>query len=206
MCLLAAVFVLLLRCNPVGADVFVRDDIITDPAPSRFSVCHGFTCALVTEARLTDAQWFAISSVFERAADTPEQEREQIALAIARFETMVGPLTGTSGDLPENQVKGMDRAGQMDCIDESTNTTTYLRILAKAGLLSWHRVEDRITRGWFLFGWPHTTAVVRDRQSGRLWAVDSWFFANGQPPAIVPVDTWRQARWRPEKPPVAVLP
>lgn len=186
----------LLVAGLARADVFVRSDIITDPAPQRFSVCHGFSCAQVTEVGLNEAQWFVITSAFEKAAVTPEQEREQIAEAIAKFETVVGVLTGTSGDLAENAVSGLDLSGQMDCIDESTNTTTYLRILAKAGFLRWHRVEDRVTRGWFLFGWPHTTAVVSERQSGQRWAVDSWFFANGHPPAVAPLEVWQHG-WRP---------
>ena len=188
----------LLASMPARADVFVRPDIVTDPAPQRFSVCHGFSCAQVTQVGLNEAQWLVINSVFEQAAATPAEERAQIAQAIAKFETVAGVLAGTSGDLGENAVNGLDLSGQMDCIDESTNTTTYLRILEKAGLLRWHRVEDRVTRGWFLFGWPHTTAVVSDRKDGRRWAVDSWFFANGQPPAIVPLDLW-QGGWRPGK-------
>ena len=188
----------LLCANPGRADVFVRSDIITDPAPAQFSVCHGFSCAHVTQVGLNDAQWFAITSVFERAALTPEEEREQIAGAIAKFETVVGVLAGTSGDLGENAIMGQDQSGQMDCIDESTNTTTYLRILAKAGFLRWHRVEDRVTRGWFLFGWPHTTAVIGERDGGRRWAVDSWFFANGHPPAVAPLEVWQRG-WRPGK-------
>lgn len=186
----------LLAEMPACADVFVRPDIITDPVPQRFSVCHGFSCTQVSQVGMNDAQWLVITSVFERAAATAEDERAQIAQAIAKFETAAGVLAGTSGDLAENAVRGMDLSGQMDCIDESTNTTTYLRILEQAGLLRWHRVEDRVTRGWFLFGWPHTTAVVSDRKDGRRWAVDSWFFANGQPPAIVPLEVW-QGGWRP---------
>jgi hypothetical protein len=190
---------LALLCSASGhADVFVRSDIITDPAPGQLSVCHGFTCAQVTQVGLSDAQWFVITSVFEQAALNPEEERAQISSAIAKFETVVGMLAGTSGDLGENAVKGLDPSGQMDCIDESTNTTTYLRILAKAGYLRWHRVEDRVTRGWFLFGWPHTTAVISERQSGQRWAIDSWFFENGHPPAVVPLQVWQHG-WRPDK-------
>ncbi len=63
----------------------------------------------------------------------------------------------------------------MNCIDESTNTTTYLRLFVQGGLMRWHTVEDRATRGWFLFGLPHTTAVMRERASKLRYAVDSWF-------------------------------
>jgi hypothetical protein len=88
----------------------------------------------------------------------------------------------------------------MDCIDESINTTTYLRMLEREQLLRWHTVEDRATRGWFIRGWPHTTAVIRDRKTGELYAVDSWFEDNGEPPHIVPLDKWKGG-WDPEKDP-----
>ena len=195
-CIVAALA--LFAAGAAEADVFVRSDIITDPAPGKFSVCHGFSCAQVTQVGLNEAQWFAITSVFEHAAATPAEERGQIAQAIGKFEEFVGVLTGTSGDLGENAISGLDLSGQMDCIDESTNSTTYLRILAKAGFLRWHRVEDRVTRGWFLFGWPHTTAVVSERESGKRWAIDSWFFANGHPPAVAPLEVWQRG-WRPGK-------
>lgn len=178
------------------ADVFVREDVIVDPAPAMFPVCHGFTCTLVTQVSLSSAQWFETSAPFEQAAADPAAERRQIAEAISRFEKVAGAMTGTAGDMAENQ-KGANWQGPMDCIDESTNTTTYLRILNRAGLLRRHRVEDRVTRGLFLFGMPHTTAVVKESTSGRRWAVDSWFYANGVPPVIVPLEVWRQARWRP---------
>ena len=90
----------------------------------------------------------------------------------------------------------------MDCIDESINTTLYLAMFQKFGLMRLHQVEDRATRGWFIGGWPHTTAVIgetavpRERGSDRLWAVDSWFLDNGQPPFILPLETWK-AGWEP---------
>src|SRR5262245_39785004 len=129
---------------PALADVFVRDDIITDPAPGKFSVCHGGTCTVVSQVALDEGQWQRIAAVFATAAADAQEERARIAEAIARFETVVGVITDTSDDRPENQW-GKAWWSQMDCIDESTNTTTYLRILAKAGFLRWHRVEDRVT-------------------------------------------------------------
>ena len=184
-----------------AADTFVRSDIVTQPTPENFSVCHGGSCTLVTQTGLDAEQWAQVTAVFEVPAVDAQAERARIAEAIARFETIVGVITNTSDDRAENQ-HGANWRSQMDCIDESTNSTTYLRILARAGLLRWHRVEARVTRGFFIFGWPHTTAVVSETGGGAKWAVDSWFFENGKPPVIVPLELWKTG-WRPEKPPTS---
>jgi hypothetical protein len=184
-------------------DTFVRGDIITQPTQHDFSVCHGGTCAIVSQARLDDAQWGHILEVFSAASRDAREERARIAEAIARFERIVGAMTDTADDRAENET-GASWWSQMDCIDESTNSTTYLRMLAGAGLLRWHRVEARVTRGFFLFGWPHTTAVVSEAAGGAKWAVDSWFHGNGQLPEIVPLDQWKTG-WRPAKPPVTAV-
>jgi hypothetical protein len=199
---LALLCTALAACATPGTDTFVREDIITEPAPALFSVCHGRGCAIVSQASLGPEQWRRIESVFEPPPAEPAAERALIARAIALFETLVGELTGTSEDRPGNESAG-HWSSQMDCIDESTNTTSYLRMLHRAGLLRWHAVEPRATRGYFLFGWPHTTAVVRDNASGERWAVDSFYFANGQPPVIVPLELWKSG-WRPARPPAGL--
>jgi hypothetical protein len=178
------------------ADVFVREDIITDPDPARFNICYSHGCASLSWVKMSAEQWQRVREVFAKPADTPAGEREQIRTAIALFETIVGAMTGTAGDKGGN-LAGFGLTGQMDCIDESTNTTTYLRMLEKYGLLRWHKVADRATR-WSLFTWPHTTAVIEERAGLELWAVDSWFLDNGEPPFILPLDTWRQG-WTPPK-------
>ena len=177
-------------------DTFVRGDIVTQPAPENFSVCHGGTCSIVSQVSLDEAQWRRIAAVFPAPARSAEEERTRIAQAIARFETIVGAITDTADDRAENQ-SGANWWSQMDCIDESTNSTTYLRLLAQADLLAWHRVEARVTRGYFLFGWPHTTAVLSE-PSGARWTVDSWFHENGRLPEIVPLELWKTG-WRPAK-------
>ena len=185
-------------------DTFVRSDIVTEPTLGNFSVCHAGTCTIVSQAGLDDGQWRQIAAVFPAPARDAQEERARIAEAIARFEAVVGAIADTSDDRAENQ-RGEKWWSQMDCIDESTNSTTYLRILARAGLLRWHRVEARVTRGYFLFGWPHTTAVVSEVGTGTKWAVDSWFHENGRPPEIVPLELWKTG-WRPEKPPASAFP
>lgn len=176
------------------ADI-LPDGVIGQPSPDRFSVCHQHGCSTIDTAALTLTQWQQVAAEFLPPAATPAEERKNIARAVGLMERLVGPLTGTSGDKGGDWA-GFGQPGQMDCIDEATNTTTYLALFARAGFLKWHSVADRATRGWFILGWPHTTAVIQDRQSGERYAVDSWFLDNGQPPFILPLKVWRDG-WEP---------
>jgi len=193
---LLVAMVLLVSAPCATADPLADPRLIHDPVPQRFSFCHAGTCDLVQEVGLNAGPWRSITETFGGPMPDAHAERAAIARTIARFEQIVGALTGTSDDRGENAT-GNAWWTQLDCIDESVNTTTYLKLLAGAGLLRWHAVEATQSRGWFLFGWPHSTAVIRERAGGALWAVDSWFFDNGEPPVIVPITVWKQTRWRP---------
>jgi hypothetical protein len=182
------------------ADVFVREDIVTDPEPARFNICYDHGCASLAWVKLDAEQWQRLRAKFAKPAATPAEEREQIRAAIGLFETIVGAMTSTASDKGGNW-EGFGLPGQMDCIDESTNTTIYLRMLQKGGMLRRHDVADRSTR-WSLFSWPHTTAVIEERASLRQWAVDSWFLDNGKPPFVLPLETWKDG-WRPQQKPAA---
>jgi hypothetical protein len=70
-------------------------------------------------------------------------------------------------------------------------------MLEQAGYLRWHRLLPRSTRFGFRAGMPHTTAVIEDICSSRRYAVDSWFFDNGKPPAIVELSAWERG-WDPD--------
>ncbi len=193
-----SLLILLCLTGNATADVFVRDDIITAPGPDAFSICYGHTCAEVVELRLKPAQWERVRNLFRPPPANAEEERARIAQAIALLEAMTGGLANTANDKGGN-LDGLFAGGnQLDCIDESTNSTTYLRMLAADGLLTRHSVRDRATRGYFLFGWPHSTAVIRDLAAQDDYAVDSWFYDNGAPPAIVPLSTWHNG-WEPDE-------
>ncbi|MCU7834829.1 MAG: hypothetical protein KZQ83_06175 [gamma proteobacterium symbiont of Taylorina sp.] len=195
------IFVILLSItSTASADIFLRDDIITRPDVNNFSMCHAQGCKKVEQLSLSDEEWQKIARHFHSAADSAQQEREQIADAIAEFEQIIGIKTGTSQD-KAGLFASMGSPGQLDCIDESTNTSSYLLILKKQGLLKWHEPMDHVTRGFFIFGWPHSSAAMRGKNtsSNTEYAVDSWFEDNGKRPHIVLLSKWRSG-WEPEKP------
>ncbi len=166
------------------------------PRPGDFSICHGNTCAKRARISLSESDWEQVRAILRDPAPDANMERTNIAAAVALLESMVGLMTGTDVDLGKDD--GMGSPGQLDCIDESVNTTVYLTMLQNDGLLRFHSVGGQATRGPFtglLTQWPHSTSVIRDTQSGTEYAVDSWFLANGEPPYIVPMSEWWRG-WR----------
>lgn len=185
-----------LALNPGYQELINEFDFVERPSPSAFSVCYKHSCNQVDVIGLSAAQWRDVQSMFAEPAVSAAEERERIARALAYLERAVGPLTHTEHDKRGNIEGFMGDSNQLDCIDESSNSTTYLTLLETDGLLHWYRTDERSTRGFLIFGWPHTTATIRDRRTGERWAVDSWFHDNGQPPEILPLAKWRDG-WSP---------
>lgn len=186
---------------PAGADEDLlpgQDEprVIENPRPDLFSVCYSHGCSRVNDVSLTSAQWETVRELFGTPASSSAEERERIARAIAKLETMVGVLAGTAGDRGGNMKGFFVGHPQLDCVDEATNTTTYLRMIENDGLLEWHRVSQPRARGLRILRLPHNTAVVTDLSDERSYAVDSWFDDNGIPPAVVPLAVWADG-WHP---------
>lgn len=169
------------------------------PKPSRFSICHGNTCRLRSPVSLKPEEWQQVRDLFASPAEDAAAERRQIALAIGRLETIVGAKTGTSADAPGMGVH-WNTGAQLDCVDEAVNTTQYLRMLHADGLLFWHRPGQPAHRGRFGSLWPSNTATVVEKASGRRYAIDSYFLANGEPASVAPLPDWLEG-WEPENGP-----
>jgi hypothetical protein len=119
-----------------------------------------------------------------------EQERAAIARAVARLEQIAGTQTPIHRDGRKNHGAG---PGETDCLDESTNTTTFLRLMQERGLLEHHRVMTKAFRSPLHMD-IHWTAVVQDLQTRQRWVIDSWYNANGLPPIVQPVEDWMQKK------------
>lgn len=152
-------------------------------------VCHGFGCERKTAFRFGPADLKAMRKALG-APRSAAEEREGIRRMVAWAETRVAVEVGSAGDVGGLDLWNAGVAGQMDCIDEATNTTSYLMVAADAGLLRHHTVGRPVARGYFLDGrYPHATAVVVS-DTRRPWAVDSWRRSNGMPPEVMPLPRW----------------
>lgn len=177
---------------------YLKEKGLQPPTPEHFQHCHGYGCKHVSDVTFEESDWAEIAPLFDPPPQTPEEERQIIKDVIGLFERKVGALTGTE----EDRLGTFYKLGryQLDCVDESTNTTVYLSILQAKGLLNFHDIELPNARWPIVHSgrWPHQTAVITDQQSGESYVVDSWFHHNGAPAEIVPLKEWKQG-WKPEK-------
>jgi len=164
------------------------------PSGNRVYVCHGYGCRIVTPVQFSAADLKRIAGPLSAKIADAAAERQAISRSVQAFETIVGERVGASGDRPGMQF-GRGEKGQMDCIDEATNTTSLLTALLQQGYLKHHEVLEPRARGFFIDGrYPHATAVLAEAAGGAKWAIDSWPRANGEPPVVQPLPEWLRSR------------
>jgi len=164
-----------------------------DATPTAFRVCHGSGCRIETPVALDDRAWSRVRAMFEPAPETAIEERRQIAGAIGLMEQLVAKPAGTAMDVGRNLAVA-DQSTQLDCVDEAVNSSTYLHLIAADGLLRFHAVDPPAHRGGVILA--HNTAVLRELATGQRYAVDSWFYDNGAPAVVLPLQTWLDG-WEP---------
>ena len=165
--------------------------LVAVAAEAGFEVCYDYACNSRQSLALSDNEWASLGRWLQEPRGTPAEERACIAAAVAEMERIVGARTGTWRDLPGTR-RGAGDPGQMDCVDESINTTTYLRLFAERGWLRWHQVQPRAHRFRWIFA-EHWSAVIRETGSGTDFVVDSWFHGNGTAPHIFPLAEWNRS-------------
>jgi len=158
-------------------------------AEETLTICYNWGCHTRAQVVFDVNHLLALAALFE-GADTPALERTSIQLAIGMMGRIAGEQTPIHNDRGGNlNDEGVE--GGMDCIDHAHNTTAYLRLLERRGLLRFHVVLEPVLRAPWLFD-AHWAAHIRERESGRDYVVDSWFFDNGEPAAIFTLQEWKK--------------
>lgn len=165
------------------------------PRGNTVTVCHAYGCQAQTKFRFTKADIAEIRNIFRKIkkADTPHEERRAVAYSIAWIEKRVGKAIGTDKDRPGMEFAGSGDPAQQDCVDEATNTTSYLLVMQHNKLLKHHRVGRPFSKGNVLMGvnyWPHWGAVLTENETGQRYVVDSWIYENGVNPAVTKAEEW----------------
>lgn len=197
---------ILMACSANGnPSDYLRMKNIPSPTLQKFSHCYSYGCEKIEELSLPTDTIDRLIKTF-KVNNTAKQERQNIAESIKIFEQDIGAIVGTDADkygtfrIFEGENSQYNPLFQQDCVDESTNTTTYLMLLDQLNLLKFHAPGFPASRQPFTGGnrWWHQTATIIEINSEDRYAVDSWFEDNGYPAKIVPFSQW-EAGWNPDR-------
>jgi len=179
------------RCLLVLLQLFVPLPVVAvDSLLPDITICYNYSCNRSARVRPAAEEWQIVINQFNPPARSAVEEREMIRRAIAILEHIAGTQTLTSRDRGRNPIVD-DWPGQMDCIDESMNTTRYLDLLQERDLLRWHRAVERAYRAPYIFD-QHWAGQIIELETLEYYAVDSWHLDNGNPPYIQAISEWRR--------------
>lgn len=169
------------------------------------SVCYNYGCAAESNVRFTEPQLAMLKRKLA-AARSPNLERQILAQVVGRMYAWAGQQSpihvDRGGNMPDDA-----RPGSMDCIDHSTTTTRFLRLLQQRGALRFHWVDESVRRTRFLI-FQHYSAAITERPPSWMpghdmkieaaeldpnadrFVVDSWFVNNGEAAIIMPLNDW----------------
>jgi hypothetical protein len=161
-------------------------------AEERITVCYNYGCYAQAVVVYSDAQ-LAELGVLMRSARSAQEERAALGEAVGRLLGWAGKQSPISADRGGNYADdGVD--GRMDCIDHSTTTTRLLHMIDRQGLLRYHRVLEPALRSTLLI-FLHYSAQIEEKDGPAdappaRYVVDSWFFDNGHPAAVMSLESW----------------
>ena len=165
-----------------------------DPTLSGFTVCRGFYCTERLHATISEDQWRHVTALFMPRPKDARLERRQIVRGVALIGTIVGPQTGTDAhQWTHRNMYVFPNGGdltQLDCVDTSVNTWTYMTLMERNGLFAFHRVAQ------LSYGPLRNTAVLQEINGGHF-AIDASLVDVGVPPPIIPLATWLGS-WPPD--------
>ena len=190
------------------APVYAQDAEIT--------ICFNYGCLSQEKVWIEAARLDSVLQPLKGATDA-EDERRRLAVAIGALYAIAAEQTPVGNDRGGNyDDDGV--FGRMDCIDHSTTTTRFLKLLEARGGLRWHRVLEPARRLRFLVMQHFSAAIELVSEETTLegaapenlegtppekpeaaplpnlpaprYVVDSWFVDNGKPAVIMSLENW----------------
>lgn len=145
------------------------------PTKTKIDLCSTVGCQ--TRTTIYMHTWLRDEAEFLMSeATNTTTERKALAKTIAYLESQTCDLNKTCNDRPG---VGGNETGQLDCVDEATNTTSYMLWLQKWGLLRWHKVTLPDWKGWHWFA-----TMCEIQKTKKCFIVESDFNKTGQEPII----------------------
>lgn len=156
--------------------------------------CSGYGCIYTGQFSVSLKERAKLQKIMA-GQTTAADERRAIGVAIQKMEQIAKAKLRYQSDIGKAFQVNAGKRGQMDCVDESLNTTEYLFYLQGQGLLRFHKTRKHYAeRGLLINGaYPHKSAVVVEN-NGSAWTIDSWPNDHAGAPQIMKLSVWRRKK------------
>lgn len=183
-------------------------DSVSEPLPPDYRIhadgsvtqrlCFNWSCASRQYVKFTAAEMANVAQQMALCSNDNLHDRlQRMRIGIWQMEVLAQKYQPVLANDQAINDTDYDQPGRMDCIDNATNTSTYLNVLHDLGLLPGWRMEEAKTRNLFSLDvhWTAAAVDVRDAQKEKpVWVIDSWFRANGHLPVVMPLTDWGNNR------------
>jgi hypothetical protein len=164
------------RAKEDGLDPITRplppDYKVNKDGSIRLRICYNWTCATREYVTFSAADIANVKSYLTQCVGENFHDRVQ-RLRVGVWQLQLVAQKYIPDLVNDREINEYDRDvdGRLDCVDSSTNTTTYLRILQDLGQLTGFTVSNPEVRNLMNFHAVHWTAVVTDKSDGKLWSL-----------------------------------
>jgi len=174
--------------------------VIDKDGAVRLRICFSWSCARRQTMTFTPDDIALLKRRIAVCPGTSLHDRlQQVRIGIWQMELLAQkyqPLLANDLAINDSEA-GFE--GRTDCVDNASNSTTYLHILRDIGELRGWTVSSPKVRSPFDLTAVHWTAVIIDTETGAPWSVDSWYRPNGHLPMVMPLRSWTDEKraWEP---------
>lgn len=184
-----------------GTSVPLPPEYVINPNGSvTLRICFNWSCARRQRMTFTPEDMALLRSHMGRCSGKNLRDRlQRVRIGIWQMERLAQKYQPSLiNDLAINDFEA-GANGRMDCVDNASNTTTYLHVLQDLRELVGWKVSSPKVRNLFNISAVHWTAVLIDTESGAPWSVDSWYRPNGHLPMVMPLQSWidEKKAWKP---------
>ena len=145
------------------------------------SVCYYYGCRKTAQINVN--------------VENPESERAALKKAVWYLYQVAGQQSPIYQDKRGNY-KDRTAEGKMDCVDHSETDTAFLKYLNQIGLIEHHTILKPYYRLRRIVDLHYTSRIV-EKETGKQWVIDSWFYDFGAEPVVLTAEEWKNG-WYPE--------
>jgi hypothetical protein len=153
-------------------------------------ICFNWSCASRQRLDFTAQDMREVAGHMAMCPRNDQRQRlQRLRIGVWRMEALAQKYQPLLANDEAVNTSDQDREGRMDCIDNASNTTTYLHVLHELGLLTgWSPAPPQVRDAFSMS--VHWTAVAIDRERDEAWSVDAWYRPNSHLPFVMPLADW----------------